>query len=86
MLKKILDSKKLKTYTIGQKITLFGNIDPIGTLQNGSDEDLAREIKRQAEAGKKCRGFVMCTGSPITPATPLARVQRFIELGKTIGQ
>jgi len=68
--------------TIGRKITLFGNIDPIGVLQNGSDEDLAREIRRQAEAGKKCRGFIMCTGSPITPSTPLSRVQKFLKLGK----
>jgi uroporphyrinogen-III decarboxylase len=68
--------------TVGQKITLFGNIDPIGVLQDGSDEELVREIKRQAKAGRKCRGFVICTGSPITPATPLARVQRFLELGK----
>ncbi|MBU4211470.1 MAG: hypothetical protein L6437_11480 [Kiritimatiellae bacterium] len=72
------------TETIGRKITLFGNIDPIGVLQNGSDEDLACEIIRQAEAGKKCRGFVTCTGSPITPSTPLSRVQRFLELGRGV--
>lgn len=68
--------------TIGKRIALFGNIDPIGVLQNGSNEDLAREVKRQAEAGKKCRGFIMCTGSPLTPSTPLSRVQKFLELGK----
>lgn len=70
--------------TIGQKISLFGNIDPIGVLQNGSDADLAREIRRHAEAGKKCRGFIMCTGSPITPATPLARVQKFLQFGREV--
>ena len=68
--------------TIGQKISLFGNIDPIGVLQNGSDEDLKREIQRQAQAGKKCRGFIMSTGSPITPSTPLSRVQKFLEIGR----
>ncbi|MFZ2655682.1 MAG: uroporphyrinogen decarboxylase family protein [Victivallales bacterium] len=72
--------------TIGRKISLVGNIDPVGMLQNGSDEELVREIKRQAQAGKKCRGFIMSTGSPITPSTPLARVQRFIELGKISGK
>lgn len=69
---------------VGKKITLFGNIDPIGVLQNGSDEDLAREIERQAVAGRKCRGFVLCTGSPITPGTPISRVQRFLELGQKV--
>lgn len=68
--------------TIGRKISLFGNIDPVGVLQKGSDEDLATEIRRQAEAGKKCRGFIMCTGSPITPGTPLARVRLFLDLAR----
>ena len=71
---------------IGGRISLFGNIDPVGVLQNGSDAQLQAEIRRQAQAVKTARGFIMCTGSPITPATPLARVQRFIELGKTIGK
>jgi len=79
----INDIDKIAT-TIGQKISLFGNIDPVGVLQNGSDEDLKREIKRQAEAGKKCRGFIMSTGSPITPSTPLARVQKFLEIGRGV--
>ncbi len=66
---------------IGDRITPFGNIDPVGMLQNGSDEELEAEIQRQAEAGRHARGFIMCTGSPITPATQLERVQRFIKLG-----
>lgn len=69
---------------IGNKISLFGNIDPIGILQNGTDEQLEAEIRYQAEAGKKARGFIMSTGSPITPFTPVDRVRRFIELSKTI--
>jgi uroporphyrinogen decarboxylase len=67
---------------IGQKISLFGNVDPVGVLQNGSDAELEREVRRQALAGKKARGFIMSTGSPMTPATPLGRVRRFIELGR----
>lgn len=70
---------------IGQRVTLFGNIDPIGVLQNGTDEALEAEICRQAAAGRRARGFILCTGSPITPGTPLARVQRFIETGRKHG-
>ena len=29
--------------------------------------------------------FVICTGSPITPGTPLARVHKFLELGRQYG-
>lgn len=67
---------------IGQQVTLFGNLDPIAVLQDGTDAELEAEMDRQAEGGRSARGFIMCTGSPITPATPLRRVQRFIELGK----
>jgi uroporphyrinogen-III decarboxylase len=67
---------------IGGRITLFGNIDPLGVLEQGADEALEAEMRRQAEAGRLGRGFVMCTGSPITPRTPLSRVRRFIELGQ----
>jgi uroporphyrinogen-III decarboxylase len=71
-------------HRIGQQVTLFGNLDPISVLQDGTDAELEAEMDRQAEAGRSARGFIMCTGSPITPATPLQRVQRFIELGKRI--
>jgi len=67
---------------IGDRVTLFGNLDPIGVLQNGSDRLLEAEMRRQAAAGRKARGFIMCTGSPITPFTPLSRVRRFLELGR----
>lgn len=67
---------------IGNHVTLFGNIDPLGILQNGTDEELEAEITRQANAGKKCQGFIMCSGSPITPFTSLERVQKFIKISK----
>jgi uroporphyrinogen-III decarboxylase len=67
--------------TIGSRVTLFGNVDPVGILQDGSDEELEVEMQRQARAGRQGRGFIMCTGSPITPSTPLSRVQRFLSAG-----
>lgn len=67
---------------IGRRVTLFGNLDPVRTLERASDEDLEHEMRQLAEAGRSARGFIMCTGSPITPGTPLARVRRFIELGQ----
>ena len=69
---------------IGDRVTVFGNIDPYGVLEKGSDEELETEMRRQAQAGRQGRGFVMCTGSPITVNTPLSRVQLFLELGKKV--
>ncbi len=69
---------------IGDRVSLFGNVDPIGVLQNGSQGLLEAEVRRQAEVGRRARGFIMCTGSPITPGTPLERVRDFIELGRRL--
>ncbi len=70
---------------IGDRMTLFSNIDPVAVLQNGSEEELAAEIQRQVQAGARARGFVISTASPITPATRLPRVQRFLQLGRALG-
>lgn len=67
---------------IGGRVSLFGNVDPVGILQNGTDRQLEAEVNRQAEAGRSARGFILCTGSPITPGTPLSRVQSFLAMGK----
>jgi len=69
---------------IGERMTLCANIDPLAVLEQADEAGLTAEMTRQAEAGRKGRGFIMSTGSPITPRTPLSRVRRFIELGKTI--
>jgi hypothetical protein len=70
---------------VGDRLTLFSNLDPVSVLQNGTDAELAAEITRQMEAARAARGFILSTASPITPATPLARVQRFLELGRQLG-
>ncbi len=69
---------------IGDRMTIFSNIDPVAVLQNGTDVDLEAEIRRHVEAGRAARGFIVSTASPITPSTPLARVQRFLELGRQV--
>ncbi|MBR5315193.1 MAG: hypothetical protein IKU44_00245 [Firmicutes bacterium] len=65
------------------KAVLQGNLNAIEILQDGSDEDLKREIQRQKEAGKRNKNrFIMCTGSPVTPFTPKERVEAYIRLCK----
>ena len=70
---------------IGDRMTLFSNIDPVAILQKSADDALATEIARQVTAGRRARGFIISPASPITPATPLARVRRFIELARDQG-
>jgi uroporphyrinogen-III decarboxylase len=60
---------------------LLGNLDAIGVLQNGSDSHLRTEIVRQIAAGRRNGSrFIMNLGSPVTPATPVARVRQYCAL------
>jgi uroporphyrinogen-III decarboxylase len=70
---------------IGDRVSLFANIDPVGVIEQGSDIELEREIARQVRAGRQARGFLVSPASPITPATPLTRVRRFIEIAREAG-
>lgn len=71
---------------VGGDCALFGNLDSIGVLQNGTDDDLKREIERQIEAGRRNRGrFIMSLGSPVTPGTTVERVRLYCDLAREIG-
>ncbi|NPV06770.1 MAG: hypothetical protein HPY83_02255 [Anaerolineae bacterium] len=63
------------------RCAILGNLDAIGVLQDADDATLRAEIERQLAAGRRNRGrFVMSIGSPVTPATPVARVRRYCAL------
>jgi len=67
---------------IDGRVCLFGNVDSIGVLQNGSREEMAAEIERQLDVGRRKGRFVMSLGSPVTPSTPLAKVAEFVGLAR----
>jgi hypothetical protein len=82
------ESKKHFTIDINEVVgringgaAVFGNLDSIGVLQDGSDADLAREIDRQLEAGtRNGNRFIMSIGSPVTPHTSVDRVRDYSRL------
>ncbi len=68
------------------RMALLGNVDAIGVLERGSEEDLHREIARQCAAGRTNRNrFAVSIGSPVTPGTPLSRVRRYCDLVHELG-
>ena len=72
---------------VGGRCTVLGNLDSIGVLQNGTDEELRTEIRRQIEAGRKNGSrFIMSTGSPVTPSTPASRVRLYCDLVREMGR
>jgi len=54
---------------------------------DGGDQRVPRGQRpgEPVDHGHAARGLILSTASPITPSTPLARVQKFLELGRQIG-
>lgn len=69
------------------RFVVLGNLDAVGVLQNGSEEQLREAIERQVAAGRRCRSrFLLSLGSPVTPQTPLERVRRFCDMAHELGK
>ena len=70
---------------VGGRCVVFGNLDAIGVLQDGSSAQLRYEIQRQLAAGRRHHGrFVLSLGSPVTPGTPVARVREYCDLTREL--
>ncbi len=68
------------------RCTVLGNLDAIGILQDGTEEQLRAEISRQIAAGRQNKGrFIMSLGSPVTPSTPVKRVHLYCDLTHKLG-
>ena len=71
---------------VGGRMTVLGNLDAIGMLQDAPESRLRAEIERQVAAGRRNgRRFIVSLGSPVTPATPVPRVRRYCDLVHEIG-
>jgi len=86
------ESKKGFTADIGEvadraagRCAVFGNLDSIGILEDGTDDQLQAGIQRQLRVAGRLGGrFVMSLGSPVTPGTPPERVRRYCELSRNL--
>ena len=69
------------------RCVVLGNLDAIGVLQNGTEEQLRAEISRQISAGRiNDNRFVMSLGSPPTPQTPVEKVRLYCDLVRQLSE
>jgi uroporphyrinogen-III decarboxylase len=72
--------------SVNGRCTVLGNLDAIGILEQGSEDELRAEITRQINAGRRNGGrFIMSIGSPATPGTSLERLCLYREMSHEIG-
>jgi uroporphyrinogen-III decarboxylase len=68
------------------RCALLGNLDAMGLLEHGSEQDLRAELRRQARAGRRNGSrFIFSLGSPVTPGTSMARVRLYTDLAHEEG-
>lgn len=81
-----------KAYSIGNAIDIeealkvipadrlvIGNIDPAGTLRNGTPDQIRRETTELLTRCSKYPNFVIASGCDIPPATPMENLEAFFE-------
>jgi hypothetical protein len=67
------------------RCAVLGNLDAIGSLQDGSETQLRAEVARQLRAGRRNSGrFVMSLGSPVTPGNSVERVRLYLDMAHEI--
>lgn len=68
------------------RMTVLGNLDAYEILELADGEALRAEIARQlAAGGRNGRRFIMSTGSPVTPGTPVRRVRDYVQIVRELG-
>lgn len=77
----IIDIKKIRDQ-IGDRICIFGNIDSINLLHDGTVEEVKEEVQRQLQGANY--NFIVSNGSPITNGTPVENVHAMIQEVKNI--
>ncbi len=69
------------------RCVVLGNLDAIGILQDGTEEQLRAEISRQISAGgKNDNRFIMSLGSPPTPQTPVDKIRLYCDLVRQLSE
>lgn len=70
---------------IGSKLFIKGNLDPVNTLLNGSDEVIIADVKKRLKIGMKYPGFILSTACSIAPKTPAKNVLLLHEVVESNG-
>jgi uroporphyrinogen-III decarboxylase len=70
---------------VGDTCCVFGNVDAIQVMCEGSKETIQAEVDRQLRLGGRAKGFVLCQGSPFTLDTPPEKVAWFVRCARRHG-
>lgn len=67
---------------VGDACCVFGNVDSVQVMCEGTRESIEAEVHRQLLLGQQAKGFVLCQGSPFTLDTPPEKVGWFVDCAR----
>ena len=70
---------------VGDTCCVFGNVDAVQVMCEGTREAIRAEVDRQLRLGGRAKGFVLCQGSPFTLDTPPDKVGWFVACARRHG-
>jgi uroporphyrinogen-III decarboxylase len=65
---------------------VFGNVDAIQVVRDGTPEAIRAEVHRQLLMGERARGFVLCQGSPFTLDTQPSKIDWLVQCAGSSAQ
>lgn len=69
----------------GEKICIFGNLNPTGKLLEGTPQEVESEIAELMKKGKERGGFIFHTSGTMSPKTPLENFEAMMHAAQKLG-
>jgi uroporphyrinogen-III decarboxylase len=60
---------------VGSDMFIKGNIDPVNTLYDGTEETISKDIYERLKIGKQNPGFILSSACSIAPKTPAENIR-----------
>ena len=79
-----IEAGKVRELTAG-RITLFGTLDPVGLLCQGTEEEIREQVRREIELYAPGGGYVLSPGCTLAYDTPFENVRALADAGRRFG-
>lgn len=77
---------KIAKERVGDKICLYGNVDPIQVVERGRKKGIIKATKKAIDNAAEGGGFILGLGEFVSYRTPPENLKTFIETGKRYGR
>ena len=65
--------------TVGERVCLSGNVDPIAVLMKGTSDQVRSEVRRIIENVSVRGGHIICSGEMVPRDTPEENIKAFVQ-------